>query len=103
MLKRFVCTNDFFDIFVDLHQMNSISQSFTTFKCSETVEWWNWQTRMIKGHVPRGVGVQVPLRPPILKTKSYDLVFLCRLRRASADPAAMTEVPVRAAVRIESK
>jgi len=31
------------------------------------------------------------------------LVFLCRLRRASADPAAMTEVPVRAAVRIESK
>lgn len=79
MLKRFVCTNDFFDIFVDLHQMNSISQNFTAFRCSETVEWWNWQTRMIKGHVPRGVGVQVPLRPPILKTKFYDLVFLCHL------------------------
>ena len=29
------------------------------------VEWWNWQTRMIKGHVPQGVRVQVPPRPPI--------------------------------------
>ena len=29
------------------------------------VEWWNRQTRMIKGHVPQGVRVQVPPRPPI--------------------------------------
>ena len=29
------------------------------------VEWWNWQTRMIKGHVPQGMRVQVPPRPPI--------------------------------------
>mgnify|MGYP001202196865 FL=1 len=32
-------------------------------KRSPSVEWWNWQTRMFKGHVPKGVGVQVPLRP----------------------------------------
>ena len=43
---------------------NSIFAKTKILFCFNLVEWWNWQTRMFKGHVPRGVGVQVPLRPP---------------------------------------
>ena len=28
------------------------------------LEWRNWQTRMVEGHVERSMGVQVPLRAP---------------------------------------
>jgi hypothetical protein len=34
---------------------------------------WNWQTGMVEGHVPQGVGVQVP--PSALQNKPQMLRF----------------------------
>ena len=44
------------------------------------VEWWNWQTRMIKGHVPQGVRVQVPPRPPI-KAYCFQYSFIESIKK----------------------
>ncbi len=27
--------------------------------------WWNWQTRMLEGHVPQGVEVQILSSPSV--------------------------------------
>ena len=57
---------------------------------ADTVEWWNWQTRMIKGHVPRGVGVQVPLRPPA----PFIRAFICCKRRGLTTGIAVIKLKV---------
>lgn len=59
----FAKVGTFFEIIVDLRKKLPITFDFAVKKHSPSVEWWNWQTRMFKGHVPKGVGVQVPLRP----------------------------------------
>ena len=60
-------------------------------KRSPSVEWWNWQTRMFKGHVPKGVGVQVPLRPRALHLEFISvhkaLQTLDKLKRGPAHGA----------------
>jgi hypothetical protein len=58
----FIESRYFSEIYVDLLKKLSITPHLLH-KRSPSVEWWNWQTRMFKGHVPKGVGVQVPLRP----------------------------------------
>ena len=52
-----------FQKFMLISEKSYLSPATLLHKCSPSVEWWNWQTRMFKGHVPKGVGVQVPLRP----------------------------------------
>ena len=41
-------------------------------------EWWNWYTRMLEGHVPQGLEVQVLSRAP----KLYISKFLDRITEA---------------------
>lgn len=42
----------FFQNRVELPKKLSITFDFAMGNRSPSVEWWNWQTRMIKGHVP---------------------------------------------------
>ena len=77
MTTAFSGTIEFFLIFMLISLQCFLSPlHFTVLRRGPLVEWWNWQTRMIKGHVPRGVRVQVPLRPPLLKPDG-NVRFFC--------------------------
>ena len=69
----------FFEIIVDLGKKLPITFDSPVRNHSPSVEWWNWQTRMIKGHVPRGVRVQVPPRPPLFSRGKMSRLFCGRL------------------------